>query len=60
MIKAIEKRKLTVAIKKYENSILYWRFTCLDKNNYKNKTNLPPPLSNPVIIFLIDEKLRSQ
>ena len=38
---------------------LYRKFTCTDKNNDKNKTNLPPPSSSPVTVFLIAEKLLS-
>ena len=32
---------------------------CRDKNNDKNKTNLPPPPSAPVIVFIIVENLLS-
>ena len=32
---------------------------CTDKNNDKNKTNLPPPPSTPVIVFFIAGKLIS-
>ena len=32
---------------------------CTDENNDKNKTNLPPPPSTPVTVFLIAEKLLS-
>ena len=30
---------------------------CADKNNDKNKANLPPPRSTAVTVFLIAEKL---
>ena len=30
---------------------------CTDKNNDKNKTNIPRPLSTPVIFLLIAEVL---
>ena len=48
MSKAIEENKLTVMIKR-----LFWRFNlclkfmCADKNNDKNKTNIPPTLLPP-------------
>ena len=38
----------------------YWKFVCTDKNNDKNKTNLPPPASTPAIVFLITQKLLSK
>ena len=38
---------------------LVWKFICPDKNNDKNKTNLPLPPSTPVTLLLIAEKLLS-
>ena len=38
---------------------LYRKFTCRDKKNDKNKTNLSLPPSTPVTVFLITEKLLS-
>ena len=44
MSKAIEENKWRVMIKRpvWEFN-LYWKFMRADKNNYKNKTNLPIP-----------------
>ena len=44
MSKAIEENKLTVLIKRllWEFN-LNWKFTCADKNNDNNKTNLSSP-----------------
>ena len=44
MSKAIEENKLTVKIKRplWEFN-LYWKFMCRDRNDDKNKMNLPPP-----------------
>ena len=36
---------------------LYWKFMCTDKNNDKNKTNLPPPPPSTPVTVLIAEKL---
>ena len=32
---------------------------CIDKNNNKSKTNLPPITFTPVTVFLVAEKLLS-
>ena len=59
MNKAIEENKLTVTIKRLLQFNLYLKFLCTDKNNDKNKTNLPLLTSTPVTVFLIAEKLLS-
>ena len=38
---------------------LFWEFMWTDENNEKNETNLPSPISNPITVFLITEKLLS-
>ena len=60
MSKAIEENKLIVTIKRplWEFN-LYWKFMCRDKNDDKNKMNLPPPPSTPVTVFLIAGELLS-
>ena len=53
MSSAIED-KLTITIKRLLREFnLYWKLMCTDKNNDQNKTNLLPPSSTPVSIFLI-------
>ena len=46
MNKEKEENKSTVTIKR-----LYWKFLCTDKNDYKNKTNLPSPQLPPQLQF---------
>ena len=53
----MEENKLAVMKKKLLWEFkLYSKLTCTDKNNDKNKTNLPSPISTPVTVFLIAEK----
>ena len=60
MSKAIEKNKSTVMIKRLTWGLHFsWEFMWTNKNNDKNKTNLPPPPSTPSTPFLIAEKLLS-
>ena len=60
MSKAIEENKQKVTIKRIVWKFnLFWKFIWTDKNNEKNKMNLPSPLSTPVTVFLITEKLLS-
>ena len=60
MSKAIKENKWEVGIKGVVwESKFYWKHMCADKNNDKNKMNLPPPPppSTPVLVSLIAEKL---
>ena len=58
--KTIEENKQKVKIKKICKRIQFIvEIMCTDKNNDENKTKLPPPLYNPVTVFLIAEKLLS-
>ena len=58
MSKEIEENDLTVTIKRiYWEFHLYWKFMSTNKSNGKNKTNLIPPSSTPVTVFLTVEKL---
>ena len=60
MSKAIEENKQKVTIKRIVWKFnLFWKFIWTDKNNEKNEMNLPSPLSTPVTVFLITEKLLS-
>ena len=38
---------------------MFRKFMCTDKNDEKNKTNLPPPPCTPVTVFVIAKKLLS-
>ena len=55
MSKAIEENIQKVKIKRLVREFnLYWKFTCTNKNNDKNKMNIPP--STQVTVFLIAGK----
>ena len=49
LIKAVEENKLIVMIRRllWEFN-LYWKFTCADEENGKNKKNLPLPSPHPL------------
>ena len=60
MSKALEEIKKKVTIKRLTLELnLYWKFMLTDKNNDKNKMDLPLPPSTPVTVFLIGKKLLS-
>ena len=59
--KGISENKQKVVVKRLVQEFnFYWKFVCTDKNNDKNKTNLPAPASTPAIVFLITQKLISK
>ena len=61
MSKGISENKQKVEVKRLVREFnFYWKFVCTDKNNDKNKTNLPPRASTPAIVFLITQKLLSK
>ena len=60
MSKAIEENKLTITIERLPCEFsFHWKFMCTNRNNGKNKTNLPLTPSTTVTVFFIAGKLLS-